>query len=87
MVINKSRTKEYLKLTDVALDVQNIISGGPVPKHIKPIWPFISFTAFHTLPVEFKKYTTLKGKFKSLILSFNLFLLKFTRPFANLFLD
>ena len=54
-VINKSRTKEYLKLTDVAIDVQNIISGGPVPKHIKPIWPFISFTAFHTLPVEFKK--------------------------------
>ena len=35
-VINKSRTKEYLKLTDVATDVQNIILGGPVPKHIKP---------------------------------------------------
>tara|TARA_A100001035_G_scaffold261017_1_gene239680 strand:- start:294 stop:1139 length:846 start_codon:yes stop_codon:yes gene_type:complete len=81
-VINKSRTKEYLKLTDVAIDVQNIISGGPVPKHIKPIWPFISFTAFHTLPVEFKKiYNIESSKFKSLILSFNLFLLKFTRPF------
>ena len=45
----------YLLLTDVAEDVKNIISGGPVPTHIKPIWPFISFTAFNTLPPEFKK--------------------------------
>ena len=43
-VINKSKEKRYLLLTDVAKDVQDIISGGPVPKHIKPIWPFISFT-------------------------------------------
>ena len=31
--------EEYLKMTDVAKDVQDIIAGGPVPKHIKPIWP------------------------------------------------
>ncbi len=81
-VINKSRTKEYLKLTDVAIDVQNIISGGPVPKHIKPIWPFISFTAFNTLPKEFKDLYGIKNsKLKSFLVSFNLFLLKFTRPF------
>ena len=40
--------KDYLLFTDVAKDVQDIIAGGPVPKHIKPIWPFIAFTAFHT---------------------------------------
>ena len=81
-VTKKSRTENYLKLTDVAIDVQEIISGGPVPKHIKPIWPFISFTAFNTLPPEFKKiYGVNSNIFKSLVLSFNLNLLKFTRPF------
>ena len=49
-VITKSKEKDYLVLTDVAKDVYDIIGGGPVPKHIKPIWPFISFTAFNTLP-------------------------------------
>ncbi|MFL2689100.1 MAG: oxygenase MpaB family protein [Candidatus Actinomarina sp.] len=81
-IIKKSKTKNYLKLTDVAKDVQEIISGGPVPKHIKPIWPFIAFTAFNTLPPEFKKIYGIKPtKLKSLILSFNLYFLKFTRPF------
>ena len=36
------------------------IRGGPVPKHIKPIWPFISFTAFNTLPKEFKNIYGIK---------------------------
>ena len=49
-VIQKSRTEDYLLNTDVAEDVKNIIAGGPVPRHIKPIWPFIAFTAFNTLP-------------------------------------
>ena len=81
-VINKSKTKEYLKMTDVAKDVQEIIEGGPVPKHIKPIWPFISFTAFNTLPAEFKNIYGIKSnKFKSFLLGFNLAFLKYTRPF------
>ena len=81
-VINKSKTKEYLKMTDVAKDVQEIIEGGPVPKHIKPIWPFISFTAFNTLPAEFKNIYGIKSsKFRSFLLGFNLALLKYTRPF------
>ncbi len=81
-VIEKSKEDNYLLLTDVAIDVQNIIGGGPVPKHIKPIWPFIAFTAFHTLPPEFKKiYGIETSKFKNVILSFNLLFLKFTRPF------
>ena len=80
-VINKSKEEKYLLLTDVAKDVEEIISGGPVPKHIKPIWPFISFTAFNTLPDEFKViYGVKTSKFKSLLLRFNLLLLKSTRP-------
>jgi len=80
-VINKSRTKDYLLFTDVAKDVQEIIAGGPVPTHIKPIWPFIAFTAFNTLPKEFKTlYSIEESKVKGLILEFNLKLLKFTRP-------
>ena len=81
-VINKSREESYLLSTDVAEDVKDIIGGGPVPKHIKPIWPFIAFTAFNTLPPEFKKIYGIKdSKFKNLLLGFNLMLLKYTRPF------
>ena len=80
-VTDKSREKNYILMTDVARDVQDIIAGGPVPTHIKPIWPFISFTAFNTLPEEFKKvYGIKKTKFKKIILNFNLLFLKFTRP-------
>lgn len=81
-VIKKSQTKDYLIVTDVAKDVQDIIAGGPVPTHIKPIWPFIAFTAFNTLPKEFKElYGVSESKVKDLILSFNLNFLKYTRPF------
>ncbi len=81
-VIEKSREKDYLVLTDVAIDVADIISGGPVPRHIKPIWPFIAFTAFNTLPPEFKTiYGIKETKFKTALLNFNLYLLKYTRPF------
>ena len=81
-VIKKSKEKNYLQLTDVANDVYEIIRGGPVPKHIKPIWPFIAFTAFNTLPKEFKEIYGIKTKkFKTLIVNFNLSILKITRPF------
>ena len=80
-VIEKSRDKDTLILTDVADDVRNIIAGGPVPKHIKPIWPFIAFTAFQTLPKEFKKIYGIKSsKIKDFILLINLSILKLTRP-------
>jgi uncharacterized protein (DUF2236 family) len=80
-VIEKSREDGYLVSTDVAEDVKNIIGGGPVPKHIKPIWPFIAFTAFNTLPQEFKEiYGISDSKLKNLILGINLGLLKYTRP-------
>ena len=81
-VIEKSKKDNYLLHTDVAKDVQDIIAGGPVPKHIKPIWPFIAFTAFHTLPSEFKKIYGIKTtKAKRIILNINLLILKTTRPF------
>ncbi len=80
-VKEKSLKKNYLIHTDVANDVKEIIGGGPVPGHIKPIWPFISFTAFNTLPIEFKNIYGIKdSKVKKFIVSFNLFFLKFTRP-------
>ncbi len=81
-VIEKSKETDYLLYTDVAKDVEEIIAGGPVPTHIKPIWPFIAFTAFNTLPKEFKNlYGVKETKFKMILLSFNLKLLKYTRPF------
>jgi len=81
-VVNKSKDKEYLLLTDVAQDVYDIIAGGPVPVHIKPIWPFISFTAFNTLPKEFKDiYGIKETNLKRYLVNFNLSLLRLTRPF------
>ncbi len=81
-VVKKSREKDYILLTDVAKDVYSIISGGPVPIHIKPIWPFIAFTAFNTLPKEFKDiYGIRETKLKRFFVNFNLFLLRFSRPF------
>ena len=75
-VIMKSREKDYLRITDVAEDVKDIIGGGPVPKHIKPIWPFIAFTAFHILPPEFKEiYGINSSKFKISLVNFNLLIL------------
>ena len=45
-------------------------------------WYIISFTAFNTLPNEFKAIYGIKTtKIKTLILSFNLLFLKITRPF------
>ncbi len=81
-VIEKSKEEKYLVHTDVAQDVYEIIGGGPVPRHIKPIWPFISFTAFNTLPKEFKSlYGIRETKLKTILVNFNLALLKYTRPF------
>ena len=81
-VIKKSSEKEYLVITDVAEDVRDIIKGGPVPVHIKPIWPFIAFTAFNTLPKEFKElYGINETQLKKILLNFNLLLLKTIRPF------
>ncbi|NNJ48130.1 MAG: DUF2236 domain-containing protein [Acidimicrobiia bacterium] len=41
-----------LLLTDVALDVFDLMRGGPVPWTVKPVWKFIAFAARGTLPPE-----------------------------------
>ena len=77
-----SNKKDFLQLTDVAEDVREIIITGPVPIHIKPIWPFISFMALHTLPKEFREVYRIKHtRFHEFIVEFNLLLLKVIRPF------
>ena len=81
-VKQKSEEKDVLLLTDVAKDVKEIIVTGPVPFHIKPIWPFISFMALHTLPEEFREvYKITHTRFHELIVKFNLGVLKIVRPF------
>jgi uncharacterized protein (DUF2236 family) len=45
-VVNSDR----LLMTDVAANVADIIRRGPVPAIIKPLWGFIRFAAFGTLP-------------------------------------
>ena len=81
-VIELSRKKDYLLITDVANDVKNIIATGPVPPHIKPIWPFISFMAFQTLPEEFRNIYGIKQKtWHKKVVNMNLLLLRITRPF------
>jgi uncharacterized protein (DUF2236 family) len=41
---------DRLLVTDVAREVADLIRGGPVPFHIKPVWKFISFAAIGNLP-------------------------------------
>ena len=83
-VIEKSREKDYLIPTDVAIDVADIISGGPVPRHIKPIWPFIAFTAFNTLPPEFKNiYGIRDTKFKNRAAKFQSVFIKVHKTFSS----
>ena len=83
-VIKKSREKDYLVLTDVAIDVADIINGGPVPRHIKPIWPFIAFTAFNTLPPEFKNiYGIKETKLKTVLLNFQSVFAKVHKTFSS----
>jgi|TARA_A100001011_G_scaffold372161_1_gene430280 uncharacterized protein (DUF2236 family) len=81
-VIDLTRRKQFLLITDVANDVKSIIQTGPVPRHIKPIWPFISFMAFHTLPEEFRNlYGVNQKKWHKKVVNINLSILRITRPF------
>ena len=87
-VKEKSSEKNYLIYTDVAKDVKDIIAGGPVPKHIKPIWPLSHLQHFKPFQKNLKIFMKSKdSKIKRKIVSFNLFLLKFTRPLLPPFLD
>jgi len=48
--VDRVVTSDRLVITDVATNVAEIIRQGPVPTIIKPLWGFIRFAAFGTLP-------------------------------------
>ena len=49
-----------LLLTDVALEVYDLMRGGPVPYHTKPVWQFVAFAARGTLPPELQDLYNIK---------------------------
>jgi uncharacterized protein (DUF2236 family) len=70
-----------LQVTDVAREVADLIRGGPVPWHLKPIWKFISFAAIGTLPDAVRRlYGFRWGPWQQRWLGLNLRLLKLLRP-------
>jgi len=74
-------TSDRLLVTDVAREVADLIRGGPVPLHIKPIWKFISFAAVGTLPDEVRRrYGFRWTRRRERWLAMNLRFLKRLRP-------
>ena len=72
---------DRLLVTDVAREVADLIRGGPVPWHLKPIWAFISFAAIGTLPERVRELYSFKfGKVRSAVLRANFWFLKRVRP-------
>jgi uncharacterized protein (DUF2236 family) len=70
-----------LLLTDVSLNVADIIKRGPVPAAIKPIWWFIRFAAFGTLPPTVRDlYNVRWSVARQRVLDINLDLLRTIRP-------
>ncbi len=49
-----------LLLTEVALEVYDLMRGGPVPYHTKPVWQFVAFAARGTLPKEVQDLFNIK---------------------------
>lgn len=73
---------DRLVLTEVASEVADLVRGGPVPLHLKPIWKFISFAAVGTLPTEVRSlygYRWTDGRQR--LLDVNLRMLKRVRPY------
>jgi uncharacterized protein (DUF2236 family) len=72
---------DRLLLTDVAAEVADIIRRGPVPRPIKPLWGFIRFAAFGTLPARLRRLYGVKwGRRRERWLDANLRLLGSVRP-------
>jgi uncharacterized protein (DUF2236 family) len=73
---------DRLLVTDVAREVADLIRGGPVPWHLKPIWAFISFAAVGTLPERVRSlYGFRFGPIRRRVLRANFWILKRLRPF------
>ncbi len=67
--------------TEVAEDVARLIRTGPVPLHLRPIWKFISFAAFGTLPAPLRRLYGIRwGRGREQWLRLNLWLLARIRP-------
>jgi uncharacterized protein (DUF2236 family) len=76
-IVNSDR----LQMSDVAANVGDIIRRGPVPLAIKPVWSFIRFAAFGTLPERVREIYGVKwSPARERWLSFNLAALKRIRP-------
>ncbi len=76
-VVNSDR----LRMSDVAANVGDIIRSGPVPMAIKPVWSFIRFAAFGTLPGPVREIYGVKwSPARERWLRFNLAALKRIRP-------
>ena len=79
-VISKSREADYLIYTDVAKMFKTLLLGVSSDSY-KTNLAVYTFTAFNTLPQEFKSlYGIKETRLKTLILEFNLKFLKYTRP-------
>lgn len=67
--------------TDVSDNVADLIRTGPVPPALKPLWKFISFAAFGTLPPQLHgMYDVEWSAGRQRLLEFNLRLLNEVRP-------
>lgn len=85
-----AQTEEYIQgviesdrlmVTDVAREVADLIRGGPVPLHLKPVWRFIAFAAVGTLPPAIRDlYGFRWGRVRRWLLAVTLRVLKTIRP-------
>ncbi len=73
---------DRLLISDIAREVADLISGGPVPWRVKPIWKFIAFAAVGTLPEELqRRYGYRWSPGRDRLLRANLKILKTVRPY------
>jgi len=73
---------DRLLATDVSENVADLIRRGPVPVTLKPIWAFIRFAAFGTLPPPLRDlYEVRWSPARERLLRFNLWLLGRVRPY------
>ncbi|MBT8202518.1 MAG: DUF2236 domain-containing protein [Acidimicrobiia bacterium] len=71
-----------LMLTDVALEVFDLMRGGPVPPTVKPVWKFIAFAARGTLPPELQElYNVSWDANRERLLNLNLAMLRRSHRF------
>jgi uncharacterized protein (DUF2236 family) len=79
--INGVVASDRLLITDVATELADLVRGGPVPLHLKPIWRFIAFAAVGTLPQRVRElYGYRWGRVRSAMLGASLGFLRLVRP-------